>query len=51
MAVLVKRNGLLGAAYMAAITPVRYLLVYPAMMRELEREWRERYPTRMPALV
>ena len=29
MAVLVKRNGLLGAAYMAAITPFRYLIVYP----------------------
>jgi Protein of unknown function (DUF2867) len=40
MAVLVKRNGLLGTAYMAAITPFRYLIVYPLMMREIEREWR-----------
>jgi hypothetical protein len=39
MAVLVKRNGLLGTAYMAAITPFRHLIVYPLMMREIEREW------------
>ena len=36
MAVLVKRNGLLGAAYMAAIRPFRHLIVYPTMMREIE---------------
>ncbi len=40
MAVLVKRNGLLGTAYMAAITPFRYLIVYPRMLREIERQWR-----------
>ena len=40
MAVLVKRNGLLGTAYMAAIRPFRHLIVYPAMMRGIEREWR-----------
>jgi hypothetical protein len=40
MTVLVKRNGLLGAAYMAAITPFRYLLVYPRMLREIGRTWR-----------
>jgi Protein of unknown function (DUF2867) len=40
MAVLVKRNGRLGAAYMAAIAPVRHLVVYPLMMRELEARWR-----------
>ncbi len=39
MAVLVKRNGLLGAAYMAAIRPFRYSIVYPAMLREIGREW------------
>ena len=39
MAVLVKRNGPLGAAYMAAIAPVRHLVVYPAMLRGLERAW------------
>jgi hypothetical protein len=42
MAVLVKRNGLLGTAYMAAIRPFRHLIVYPQMMRALEREWWER---------
>jgi Protein of unknown function (DUF2867) len=40
MAVLVKRNGLLGAAYLAAIRPFRHLIVYPALMREFERTWR-----------
>jgi Protein of unknown function (DUF2867) len=38
MAVLVKPNGLLGVIYMAAIRPFRYLIVYPAMMRQIERE-------------
>jgi Protein of unknown function (DUF2867) len=40
MAVLVKPNGLLGAAYMAAIRPFRHVIVYPAIMREGERTWR-----------
>ena len=40
MAVLVKRNGVPGTAYMAAIAPFRHLIVYPPMLRELEREWR-----------
>ncbi len=39
MAVLVKRNGLFGAAYMKAIAPFRHLIVYPTMIREIEREW------------
>jgi Protein of unknown function (DUF2867) len=39
MAVLVKPNGLFGAAYMAAIKPFRYLIVYPALMRSIERYW------------
>jgi Protein of unknown function (DUF2867) len=42
MAVLVKPNGLFGTAYMAAIRPFRYLIVYPALMRRIEQEWRER---------
>jgi uncharacterized protein DUF2867 len=41
MAVYVKPNGLLGRAYLAAIQPFRHLVVYPPMMRELERQWRE----------
>jgi hypothetical protein len=40
MAVLVWRNGLLGSLYMGAITPFRHLLVYPLIMRQIEREWR-----------
>jgi hypothetical protein len=40
MAVLVKPNGLLGKAYMAAIRPFRHLIVYPPAMQQLERAWR-----------
>ena len=40
MTILVKRNGLLGAAYMTAIMPFRYLMVYPVMLREFGRAWR-----------
>jgi hypothetical protein len=39
MAVLVKPNGPLGAAYMAAIRPFRHLIVYPALMRWIEQKW------------
>jgi hypothetical protein len=39
MAVLVRPNGLLGAAYMAAIKPFRHLIVYPSMLRAMECEW------------
>jgi len=42
MAVLVKRNGVLGSAYMAAIKPFRYLVVYPAAMRQIEAAWQLR---------
>ena len=44
MAVLVKPNGRLGAAYMAAIKPFRYLFVYPALMRSVERAWQAGAP-------
>lgn len=40
MAVLVKPNGQLGRAYMAAIGPFRHLLVYPPLLRECGRQWR-----------
>jgi hypothetical protein len=49
MAVLVKPNGLLGRAYMAAIRPFRHLIVYPAMLRAIEREWRARAAGSTPA--
>ena len=40
MAVLVKPNGPLGAAYMAAITPFRHAIVYPQMLSAIGRAWR-----------
>ena len=40
LAVLVKPNGVFGTAYLAAIRPLRHLIVYPAMLRGIEREWR-----------
>jgi hypothetical protein len=40
MAVLVKPNGLFGRAYMAAIAPFRYALIYPLMLRTIGRLWR-----------
>jgi len=49
MAVLVKPNGLLGTGYMAAIAPFRHLIVYPLMMRDIERKWRARPRDRTPA--
>jgi len=46
MAVLVKPNGALGRAYMAAIKPFRHLLVYPALLRGIGRQWADRGLTR-----
>jgi hypothetical protein len=40
MAVLTKPNGRLGIGYMAAIAPFRHLIVYPALMRDIAREWK-----------
>jgi len=42
MAVLVKPNGVFGNAYMAAIKPFRYRVVYPATLRHIEAVWRSR---------
>lgn len=39
MAVYVKARGAPGKAYMAFIKPFRYWIVYPALMRHIEREW------------
>ena len=39
MAVLVKPNGLLGRAYMAGIAPLRHLIVYPPLLRDIGHEW------------
>lgn len=40
MAVYVKPRGAFGTAYMAFIRPFRYLIVYPALMRQVERRWK-----------
>ena len=42
MAVYVRPRGLFGRAYMAFIKPFRYAIVYPAMMRLVERRWAAR---------
>jgi hypothetical protein len=42
MAVLVKPNGMLGTAYMAAIAPFRHRVVYPSAIRQIGRAWRRR---------
>lgn len=39
MGVLVKPNGILGSAYMAAIKPFRHLIVYPALIRQIGSAW------------
>jgi Protein of unknown function (DUF2867) len=52
MGVYVKPRGRLGAAYMAAIALFRHRVVYPALMRQIERTWNARiaHNTRGPAL-
>lgn len=42
MAVYVKPRGALGKAYMALIKPFRHAVVYPALMRQIERTWSAR---------
>jgi hypothetical protein len=46
MAVYVKPRGRLGKAYIALIKPFRRLVVYPAMMRQIERAWKARIAPR-----
>lgn len=45
MGVYVKPRGRFGAAYMAVIAPFRHLVVYPALMRQIERAWNARVAT------
>jgi hypothetical protein len=42
MAVYVKPRGAFGKAYMAFIKPFRLLVVYPALTRQIERQWKDR---------
>jgi hypothetical protein len=46
MAVYVKPRGKLGVAYMALIRPFRHRVVYPALMRQIERAWNTRLAQR-----
>jgi len=48
MAVLVKPNGLFGRAYMAAIAPFRYVVVYPQLLGLISRRW---HPGPVPSRV
>ncbi len=48
MAILVKPNGPMGSAYMAAIKPFRHLIVYPAMLRQIGRSWEAAVDGPMP---
>jgi hypothetical protein len=44
MAVYVKPRGPFGKGYMALIKPFRHWIVYPALMRQVERTWNRRAP-------
>jgi hypothetical protein len=46
MAIYVKPRGLFGEGYMALIKPFRYWIVYPALMRQIERAWNARLSQR-----
>jgi hypothetical protein len=39
MAIYVKPRGRLGKQYMAFIAPFRHWVVYPALLRQIERAW------------
>jgi hypothetical protein len=45
MGVYVRARGLLGEAYMKLISPFRHLIVYPALMRQIDRAWQQRRVT------
>jgi Protein of unknown function (DUF2867) len=46
MSVYLKPRGRFGAAYMALIRPFRHRVVYPALMRQIERAWNARLAQR-----
>lgn len=50
MAVYVKPRGPFGRGYMALIKPFRYAIVYPALMRQIERMWNARAATARPGI-
>jgi Protein of unknown function (DUF2867) len=44
LAIYVKPRGRLGRPYMMLITPFRHWIVYPALLRQIERAWNPRSP-------
>ena len=48
MAVYVKPRGAFGRAYMQLIKPFRYAIVYPELMRLIDRAWRRRMERTSP---
>jgi Protein of unknown function (DUF2867) len=42
MAIYVKPRGVFGTAYMALIRPFRHWVVYPALLRQIDRAWTKR---------
>jgi len=44
LAVHVKSRGMLSGIYLLLITPFRHLIVYPGLVRSVERSWREAHP-------
>ncbi len=44
LAIYVKPRGRLGKGYLNFIKPFRYLIVYPALMQQIERAWESRCP-------
>jgi hypothetical protein len=51
MAVYVKPRGPFGKGYMALIRPFRHWVVYPALMRQIERAWNGRAPVRQREIM
>jgi len=49
MAVLVKPRGRFGQLYMTSIAPFRHLIVYPALLRQIDRGWRRRMTVTPPS--
>lgn len=45
LAVYVRARGAFGKGYMMLIQPFRHAIVYPALMRQIEREWEQRVRT------
>src|SRR5688500_8307494 len=44
LAIYVKPRGLLGSSYMALIQPFRHVVIYPALLRQIDRAWAQRKP-------